>query len=178
MPLSSNNLKWIFAIALTALFSCNAELTQVEETFKLPVIKQVKTNDTINYFKGEYMSEVSPVFVMKSKFCDTLYLPIKREQDTIFENDRVNEYDFKITDTLSSDGFELFTDYKTTIPWMNYWNNTGNYYYPVYVVNQTPTTKIFYGKDGYVFAIQEALDSNRVWRPIERRAYDFCGMGH
>jgi hypothetical protein len=54
---------------------------------------------------------------------------------------------------------------------------TGNFYYPVYIVNQTPNTKLFIGKDSYVFAIQEALDEKGNWRPIEGRAFDACGNG-
>jgi hypothetical protein len=54
----------------------------------------------------------------------------------------------------------------------------GNFYYPVYIVNQTPNTKLFIGKDGHIFAIQEALDEEGYWRPIEGRGFDFCGNGY
>lgn len=52
-----------------------------------------------------------------------------------------------------------------------------NSFFPVFLVNETKDIKALQGKDSYVFAIQEAKDSNGIWRPIEQRGFDFCGNG-
>lgn len=60
--------------------------------------------------------------------------------------------------------------------------SNGYFYFPVYVVNETSRTKLFIGKDSYVFGIQEAIDTSKwvsgEWRPIESRGNDFCGNGY
>ncbi|MBK6839003.1 MAG: hypothetical protein IPG90_12750 [Bacteroidetes bacterium] len=82
------------------------------------------------------------------------------------------------SDTLRTDGFEIYSDYKTKVSKIDYTGMKGKYFYPVYLVNHTPTTKVMIGKDSYVFAIQEALDTNHDWRPIEGSGFEFCGNGY
>ncbi|MBK9525698.1 MAG: hypothetical protein IPO39_13415 [Bacteroidetes bacterium] len=105
-------------------------------------------------------------------------VPISSERDVTFIRDFINENEVWSSDTLRTDGFEIYSDYKTKVSKIDYTGMKGKYFYPVYLVNQTPTTKVMIGKDSYVFAIQEALDTNHDWRPIEGRGFEFCGNGY
>lgn len=171
----------IIILIFSTLISCEQQNTkkQKDRIFKLPVIiSQPTKTDTIEYFKANFITHSWPKLAGKSKFCDTLKLAVRRDRDTTFAKDFIGEKGVWRSDTSKSDGFELFTDYKSTISRIKNDEKKGNYFYPVYVVNQTPTMKVFIGKDSYVFAIQEALDSNQNWRPIEGRGFDFCGNGY
>jgi hypothetical protein len=164
---------------LTILISCETKTFEQEEKviFKIPVISQYPTKDTFPLFEKNHISYVYPPLSGKFKFCDTLQIPILVEPDTSLRKDYVDEYLIGRTDSLRIDGLEIFPDYNSTVLQIEYGNSKGNYY-PVHLVNQSPTKKGLLGKDGHVFAIQEALDSNRFWRPIEARGYDFCGNGY
>lgn len=70
-------------------------------------------------------------------------------------------------DTLPSDGLQIFADYNTTIV-----NDSLYAGYPIYLVNETSNTKMVFGRINNRI-MQEALDSNGRWRPIEYRP-DFC----
>ncbi len=169
----------ITLLILLTFVSCGKQnkKSPIETAFNVPIILQPTTTDTISYFKEDHISYSWPIFAGKRKFCDTLKLVVRREIDTSFTMDFIDEGEIWNSDTLKTDGFELFFDYKSTVSRIDY-DRKGKYFYPVYVVNQTPTTKMFIGKDRYVFAIQEALDTNRRWRPIEGRGFDFCGNGY
>lgn len=80
-------------------------------------------------------------------------------------------------DSIGTDGLQLALDYSTAILLKDpHLINTGPKY-PVYLFNETTKSKVLWGKDGHVFAIQEAIDSSGQWSPIEGRPYDFCGNG-
>ncbi len=128
------------------------------------------------FIKEEYVSEFFPKFVGKYKYTDTLHLSDRWTKDTTLKNDFIWDYSGLDTDKLTFNGFEIIPDYSTTIYWHMY--GPCNAYYPVYIVNETSEIKEFFGKDGHVFGLEEALDSSKYWRPIEGRGFDFCGNGH
>lgn len=171
----------ITILTILAVVSCGQQHKNeyVGTTFNFPIIVQPTTTDTMEYFKANYITHSWSDFVGKSKFCDTLKLSIRRDGDTlIYNEDFIDEGEIWRSDSLKADGLELFPDYKSTVSRIDHYSRKGGYFYPVYIVNQTPATKKFIGKDSYVFAIQEALDTNRNWRPIEGRGFDFCGNGY
>jgi hypothetical protein len=84
-------------------------------------------------------------------------------------------------DTLSSDGLQIVPDYKKTIIARLAYGISGKYnFFPIYIVNETSSPKLFIAKDSYVFAIQEALDTSNFgnWYAIEVKGWDFCGNGY
>lgn len=146
--------------------------------FHNPVVLQTSTIDTVEFVKAEHLTDAYPRFIGKSKFCDTLEIPFQGKLDDMPDEDFVDDGAVWRVDSFTSDGFELFTDYQSTVAYTRHFQDNGQYYYPIYVVNNTPRTKYFIGKDSYVFAIQEAVDTNGYWHPIEGRGLDFCGNGY
>ena len=160
------------------LFSCD----QVENTNKInlpfqnPVIINEYVKDSVRGFQSTSLTEASPLFAGKYKFSDTFFIYKKRFFYSKNRNDLIVKSAALYSDSLQTDGFELIPDYSSNIFYNEY---AGTYtYYPVYIVNQTPTTKKFTAKDNYTFGIQEALDTNGRWRPIEGKFFDFCGNGY
>jgi hypothetical protein len=96
--------------------------------------------------------------------------------------DSIPEYRWIFMDSIRTDGLEVFADYSSTvlqIKWVMISfpeKHIPETYFPVYVVNQTPTSKILLGTGSNVYAIQEAFDG-KTWRPIEAVQGDWCGMG-
>lgn len=179
--INHKQIKRIFQIIpFILLTACNSDKTERVERkpFILPSVVQETISDTINLFKENYISHAWTNFADKWKFCDTLKLSVRPEWDTAFYNDLLYECYYSALDSFALDGLEIYPDYKTTVSRILYDLTTGHFYYPVYIVNQTPNTKLFIGKDSYVFAIQEALDEEGYWRPIEGRGFDFCGNGY
>jgi hypothetical protein len=166
----------IFLLAM--LFACKhpSVILNMPVAFKKPVIIQPANKDTVKYMKKDFLDDFFPVFEGKHKFTDTLFISIKWTKDTTYRKDFIWEYKGSDTDSFMSDGFEVVPDYSTTV----YRNNYGSTFacYPVYIINQTPTIKEFFGKDDYLFGLEEALDSNKGWGPIEGRGFDFCGNGY
>jgi hypothetical protein len=149
--------------------------------FHIPVIVQESTNDTIETIKAFALRDVWFKYGGKYKFTDTLKLAENPGKDTTFLNDYIMGYShIQEGDTLNTDGFQVFVDYKTSIHNKHYDYARGNYYFPVYIVNETSKTKLFIAKDSYVFGIQEALDTtyDGGWYAIEYKGVDFCGNGY
>lgn len=176
----------IIPILCQLILSCtspNLPVAVIRKDFHLPVIVQKHLNDTIEYMKVDFLNGIYFKFAGKYKFTDTLFLDkdfihgdTSPEADIVRERSRPER-----KDSLTTDGFQVFPDYKTSIYYKEpYYSNTFCYF-PVYVVNETSTTKIFFGKDSHVFGIQEAVDVTDYWdnwRPIEARGFDFCGNGY
>ncbi|HAD13931.1 MAG TPA: hypothetical protein DCF33_16015 [Saprospirales bacterium] len=169
---------------MLTLASCNQKNKKTDtdkRNFQIPVVVQVPTKDTIEFFKSDFLNDVWFEFYGKYKFTDSLHFGEHRERDTTYRKDYISEYSrLRKDDTLTTDGFQIFVDYKTTIYHREEYLTRGNYYFPVYVVNETSRTKVFIGKDSYVFGLQEAIDTSRwdEWRPIESKGFDFCGNGY
>jgi hypothetical protein len=167
---------WSIVIIILTFISCvqNPKEKPIIQTFKFPTVIQPKTNEKIDYFNHDCLSNSSSIAIGKRKFCDTLQLDLTPKLDTSFTNDYVFEWN---NDSFKTDGLELFPNYKSNIGFKYVEFQKSNLYYPVFIVNHTRSSKIINGKDGEVYAIQEALDLNQHWRPIEGRGPDFCGVG-
>lgn len=175
----------IIPLLLQLIMSCtfpDQPAVNVRKDFVLPVVVQGPAEDTIEYLKADFLGMGDFRFAGKSKFSDTLLLDKDGFlRDTTSVTDILQEYSGPAPkDSLATDGFQIFPDYNASIHYKDeYFGNT-LCYFPVYVVNETSSTKIFLGKDSHVFAIQEAIDTTgggKHWRPIEAKGYDFCGNG-
>ncbi len=169
---------FVSSCILLLLMACTSseQVNTPTKIFTKPAVVQPDTTDTLRYFKEEFIKGQFPTLLNKYTFTDTLRLSLGRiRKDTSFRKDYLEEY---IPDTLHTDGFEIIPDYTTNLYNSWYLAPLGNCYYPVYIVNQAHTVKCFVGKDGYIFGIQEALDTAGKWRPIEHKGPDFCGNGY
>lgn len=174
----------VFLISLS-MISCSEKKNISEEqssVFTLPHIYQFDNSfkDSVSFFEAENIVDASTYFINKFNFSDTVMIDNEGDRSTSFGRDYImgDSTSMRILrDSLSSDGLQVFADYKMTIPvnWKSI--SKGGYYYPVFVVNETNSDKFFTARDHYVSAIQEAKDSNGNWRPIESRKFDFVGNG-
>jgi len=176
----------IFLLPLLIL-SCtspNPPAVSMRKGFHMPVIIQQPAEGTIEYEKADFLGDAYFKIAGKSKFTDTLNLDKYGLflRDTTPEKDILPEQGYsKPRDSLTTDGFQIFPDYNTSIHYKEEYYPNAHYYFPVYVVNETSSTKIFFAKDRHVFAIQEAIDTTEgwgQWRPIEAKGFDFCGNGY
>jgi len=164
----------LFILAVWA--ACSQEEAVKPVVFKKPIVVQMPFEDSARYLSYNFMNGSYPEFIGKSPFSDTLTVTMEgrlhyKDRDIVFPEL------IGITDTTRTDGLELFTDYSSTIVRNPYGLELAEYNYPVYIVNQTSGVKVISGKDSHLFGIQEALDSNGNWRPIEFKGHDFCGVG-
>jgi hypothetical protein len=173
---------------LTLLFFCSCAQKDKKNSidgkafFKIPAVIQSPAKGTTEFFNAVFLEETWPKFLGKFKFTDTLRFAENLENtDTSGQRDKLWEYSFfKNKDSLQTDGLQIVADYNTNLRYKENYQPNGNYYYPVYAVNETSQTKIFIAKDSYVFALQEARDTNNHdrWEPIEGKGFDFCGNGY
>jgi len=172
----------ILTIVIGTLLSCqtNSEKSELTE-FKTPQIINTQFNDSIKsiLYQAEFVSEVFPSFVGKFKFQEEIDINPEKRDTTIYKDFIYSRS--KQTDSLDINGLELIVDYANSVKYNRYYQFDSSLYdhYPVYFVNSTKSDKVFYGKDSYVFGIQEAVDKEKYgeWRPIEGRGFDFCGNG-
>lgn len=174
--------QFINFLILLLFFSCSMQ-EKKEVKFEIPVIYQPNVKYKKILHNVDSLQAVWPIFFGKYKYTDTIKLikKNKRPKDTLFKKDIIEEFVLWKNESFPTDGFQIFTDYKTTIFIENCRRpNEGNSFFPVYVVNETTNTKVFYAKDCNVFALQEAIDSTKYnsWRPIECRGRDWCGNGN
>lgn len=175
---------FILTIVIGTLLSCQTNSRKRELTeFEVPQVINTQFNDSIKSipYQAKSVTAVFPFFVGKFKFQEKIDVnPEKR--DTTINRDFIKEYSpRRLTDSLDINGLELIVDYNNTVKYNRYYELDSILYdhYPVYFVNSTKTDKMFYGKDSYVYGIQEAVDNEKYgkWRPIEGRGFDFCGNG-
>ena len=176
----------ILTLLLGTLISCQSNNDKNElAVFKPPQIINTQFNDSIESipYQAKSITEVFPSFVGKFKFQEEIDINPEKRDTTIYK-DFIDEYSRSgLTDSLGINGLELIVDYYNSVKYNRYYqygDSTLYDHYPVYFVNSTKTDKVFYGKDSYVFGIQEAVDKSKYgeWRPIEGRGFDFCGNGH
>ncbi|MFC4790999.1 hypothetical protein ACFPAF_02770 [Hymenobacter endophyticus] len=110
------------------------------------------------------------------------------EPDSVSPDERLTDFaQFRALEdssNLGTDGLEIAADYNQSVVYQEP-GGSGPYArvfpsqrtFPVYVANTSPRRKLLYGKDGHVFAIQEAKDRDGQWRPIESKGADFCDSG-
>ncbi len=165
-------------IPIIVLLGCSNDKKFENDYFTLPVIHQDSTEDSIYWRQEEYISHAWARVMYKNTFVDTLFVPVQGVIDTNFYKSIIRRSNSWELDSLGLDGFEVYPDYSSTIARVHRGFGRGEYYYPVHIVNQTPLTKVFKGKDSYVFAIQEAQNEYGFWFPIEGKGFDFCGNGY
>jgi len=167
------------------VFSCkpaNNPLPDINRDFHLPVIVQSLSTDSTELRKMDFINEADFLYVGKHEFTDTLSWDHFLKEDDEPSADMIHERSRpEPRDTLSTDGFQIIPDYTTSVRYKREYQEYGSCYFPIYVVNETSSTKVFYGKDRRAFGIQEARYTSKSiyseWRPIEARGFDFCGNG-
>jgi hypothetical protein len=177
-------MKPLLPLLLLFAYTCNQPVLKHKGgtvDFTLPVTIQPEKIDSIIPWKTDYLQQVFPLFAGQYKIGDTVRFDrFHRTGERSEHEARWEERIFDL-DTLSSDGLQLYPDYSTTvIAKQSHTDMEGFTYFPVYVVNQTATVKVFIAKDNYVFAIQEAAASANYysWYPIEGKGFDVCGNGY
>ena len=164
-------------------FGCSTDLKSPNKElgeFRFPKIVNTFNSDTLKLFERNSIISNDPEIIGKYKFGETISYNGERKLEEYSESDFLWEVkDPFNSDTLSSDGLQVIADYSTTLAfkWFDY---KIHLFFPVYIVNETIEPKIFFGKDGHGYAIQEAIDSSNYsqWHPIESIGYDFCGNGN
>jgi hypothetical protein len=169
---------------LLLILSCKSPdkpATIVKKEFHIPVFVQRPSETAVTKLEIPCLNEDYFKFVGKHKFSDTIVWNNDHDwEDAISANDYLREKSRpEDDDSLSTDGFQIFPDYKTSVYYKHPLYDGPYWYFPVYIVNETSSTKVFYGKDSHAFGIQEAIDTTdwSRWRPIEGRGFDFCGNG-
>jgi hypothetical protein len=174
----------ILTIVIGTFISCqsNSDKSELAE-FKTPQITNTQFNDSTKStpYQAEFVTEVFPSFVGKFKFQEEVDINPEKRDTTIYKDFIYDFSQIRLDDSLDIIGFELIVDYDNPVKYNRYYQYDSTLYdhYPVYFVNSTKNDKVFYGKDSYIFGIQEAVDKEkyREWRPIEGRGFDFCGNG-
>lgn len=176
--------KYIFALTFTSVISCNNHNVQKNYPFEIP---KVVFNDTVSMGKILFVSEnIEPnyaIFCGKYKIGGSVNFDRHKVfyKDSIFTQNRVDlDYfdSFNEFSKFDTDSFKIKADYSQDILFDWFATEPYNSYYPVFIQNESSKTKILIGKDDRIFAIQEAKDEKGIWRPIESRGTDFCGVGY
>ncbi|TWV99141.1 hypothetical protein [Chitinophaga pinensis] len=171
-----------FTLLSALLFSCQQQAAQPEKKkFHLPFVLQDSSQEKAVLTEVKSVNPTNFPFLGKYKFCDTLRLADESNEKTtagenyiIYEKGSIGTWD-----SLNTDGFQIFADYKTTIRYRTNPYDQTHLYFPVYMVNETDTTKFFFGKDRHAWGVQEAKDTADYasWYAIECPTFDFCGNG-
>ncbi len=171
---------WIIIVAFSFGFYAKSRIPVQnelgEENLKIFQVPEVSQTDTIRKLvpqKTRYLQSCYPYFIGKFAFGDTLFTDDRwienTEQDFLFEMRDSLDY-------FASDGFQLIPRPDIHLPDPENKDKIAAYF-PVFLPNETQETKLLYGKDSHLYAIQEARDSSGDWRPIEHRGFDWCGVG-
>ena len=147
--------------------------------FKLPdTILYRGENPDLTTFTGNCINDASAFFIDKFRFGDTVKINNDGAVNTLLDTDVISgdsAYIHRLRDSISSDGLQIIPDYNKSIP-IN-WSLIAKrgIYYPIYVVNETNSDKLFNARERYVVAIQEAKGRDEKWRPFESRRFNFIG---
>ena len=193
----------LFLVIIGFCYSCNsqkqrhkASINKHEEIqsdrFMFPKIHQSYTKKDFHLKKEDHIYSEFPMVVCR-KFSYSKKLvnfPVRYKyvrnfgitKSSLLAFFSSDEADYSIESTneemqkLNSKELSVLPDYLQNVAVEKF--NLKNIYFPVYVVNQSTKPQLFAAKDNHVFAIQEAMDKEGKWRPIEMRGFDFCGNGH
>lgn len=182
-----NKVLFIFIFCIYFI-SCKEENKALDK-FVIPRIVQTMKFDTIGNYECKFLEGTQHYFISKYPFEKSItflydttngYKTIK--QDSTFYKDYNPDYK-SLSDSLKHDGLQVILSNKPLSYVHRFQNQNdkiiiGYEYFPCFIVNETKNDKLLEGKDGFVFAIQLAQDSNKHWFPIEMRAMDFCGNGY
>lgn len=155
---------------LSGLSSCtgrkDADIAFKVPGIRIPIVSHPPSKGCYLYDTSDSMENSLALFAGKFKFSDSITLSYYG--DSLLK-DRFDGFPSeRLQDSISSDGFLVIPDYKTTVTdTANH--ETGIRYFPVFLVNETTKPKLVEGRNEDVDAIQEARDSNGDWRPIESR---------
>ena len=175
---------------LLSLTSCSLKYgNQQNNVFIIPAVTQptyiARKNPAPRL--ADSISGVYPRLAGRFSFASSVAL---NKPDSLGNHDYFDSYQsykpLMDADTLGTDGLELVADYHSNVVYQEPDSVSASIAklfsprrtYPVYLANSTPRTKLLYGKNSWVFAIQEAKDRDGQWRPIESKGFDFCGNGH
>jgi hypothetical protein len=175
---------------LIIMASCKPQHTEKQYVFTVPnVVFQdtTKVLDTV-FFERTFINGIYPLFCGKYKPTDSVVFDrdrvFNKHQDPNFNQDRVNvdfmpiNPDSPLLDSMPTDGLTIHANYKQTILFGWWATDEENAYYTAFISNPTDKTQILIGKDDKIFALQEAKDSHGIWRPIEDKGTEFCGVGY
>ncbi|MBX2876283.1 MAG: hypothetical protein KTR30_29455 [Saprospiraceae bacterium] len=152
------------------------EATQEEDLnrFEIPTVFQPDAPLHLEPHKEYSIKAVAPSFLGVFPFTNALAilkdLPWPTDEEYLFHSEDSSDY-------YPAAGLQLIPVPKITLVQAEKYRLDDSAYFPVFIVNENNSTHSLSGKDSRVFAIQEALDSNGNWRPIERQAWGFCGNG-
>lgn len=111
-----------FALLSALLLSCQNPQPASPETaekkkFHLPVIVQDSSQEKVTLLEIKAVNPVSFPLMGKYRFCDTLKLQNEGPyMDAIKQSDIIHEKgSIGIWDSLNTDGFQIFADYKTSV---------------------------------------------------------------
>jgi hypothetical protein len=172
------NLTILASLLVTLLWGCgDLRLPRdPNEGFKPPVIVQTVHPNSNPFSRVDSLRFYCPRVIGKFPFCDSLFLGLTDFKDSTSRIDCITDYKTSKINDLDASGLQLTCDYRQDVlegrP--DFDTLMG---FPAFVVNSTDKIKYMHGKDGHVFALQEAKARDGKWYPIEGRCYDFCGNG-
>lgn len=136
------------------------------------------------YHKKDYLSVSFPEFVGKYSFKKQINVNKKDNEclANIPESDKckIKKFDhINVDDSIGVNGLEVQVDYNTTVFYNSKLENDSLIYahFPVYIINNTASDKLFFGKENRIFGNQEAMRNNYIWYPIEGNAPEFSAKG-
>lgn len=171
----------LFSLTLVIVFSCQRDKVEQEQFNHFKIPKLVNPLDSLDLnkeevWKAKSLIYSSPAFIGVFDFKDSL---IYLDRDSIFPKmyaRTINYSDlYPYLDSFSTNGLDLIVDNNKEIV---QGNQSYVKSYPAYIINNSKSKKLFIGKDGHGFGIQEAKVDNYLWRPLEMRSPDFCGNGY
>ena len=172
---------WVIIVAFSLGFFLKSRMAnkasgyyQSMKPFTIPEIIRTDTFPKLSPKEVKYLRGYYPSFLGKFAFGDTLY------NDDRWREKSESDFMYSKRDSLehyASDGLQLIPRPDIQLPDLLYERNEADAFFPVFIPNETGETKLLFGKDNYVYGIQEARDSTGEWRPIEHRGSDWCGVG-
>lgn len=138
----------------------------VNDYFKVPKIGQNLLRQPLKLYEKDHLWATSTHLMGKFQFSDSIYIDeqpmVFTEKDYYFppwdsENDEEEVYPL--------DGLQLKVDHTTYIK--GWYNSDDKAHIPVFIINETGSTKYLFGSNERVASMIEAKDRTGVWRPIE-----------
>ena len=158
------------SISICVIFFAACTPKKERQVFKIPTIVNAVDSNRVTFFNVDSCNPRIGYILYKGKFTDTLINTDSIDYDYREDSTTIKllRYEYK-QDSFRSDGFQIYTDYKTTIAEDSFYTS-----YPMYMVNETSNPKVLWAYARDVVS-HEALDSNNTWRPIEYNS-DVCGI--
>lgn len=153
------------------------EATQTKDLhrFQVPTVFQPDAPQPLVPHRSEQLHPIAPTFLGIYPFSKTLPIHPDRqwlgEAHNFFAQDSLTYYTGSGLQIIPAPQIQL-----ADLPVFRYRNDKTTFF-PVFLINETSTTLAVQGQNSYLFAIQEAKDSNGIWRPIETRAMPSCTTG-